>query len=198
MRNVLFYRKYRRFHGGHLKVWNYFNHVRTAPGFDAQVLFDANSSWDATNPWHEARERVFDRVDQVSPDVLFIAGRDWQRLDALGLLDRDLPILNIIQHVRHAEDWSIQSRYLDRKAIRICVSDEVAEVVSGAGSRGAASAERAPGRSPGRNLPETPRAIRSDDIPRSAFLRCVQGLCEVHLARFRLRLNLDGPSRSKE
>lgn len=136
MRNVLFYRKYRRFHGGHLKVWNYFNHVRTAPGFDAQVLFDANSSWDATNPWHEARERVFDRVDQVSPDVLFIAGRDWQRLDALGLLDRDLPILNIIQHVRHAEDWSIQSRYLDRKAIRICVSDEVAEVVSGAGSRG--------------------------------------------------------------
>jgi glycosyltransferase involved in cell wall biosynthesis len=47
-----------------------------------------------------------------------------------------LPIINFIQHTRHADDWSIQSRYLTRKAIRICVSEEVAAAVQGTGSRG--------------------------------------------------------------
>ena len=126
LRTILFHRKYKRFHGGHLKVWNYFNHVLAALGFDAQVLFDAGSSWDATNPWPVARERVIASLDGVSPDALFVAGRDWQRLEGLGLLDCGLPMLNLIQHVRHADDWSIQSRYLSRKAIRLCVSDEVA------------------------------------------------------------------------
>ena len=136
MRTVLFHRKYRRFHGGHLKVWHYFNHVLATPGFDARVLFDVDSSWDSSNPWNDARDRVIDSLDDVTPDALFVAGRDWQRLDALGLLDQGLPILNLIQHVRHADEWSIQSRYLDRKAIRICVSDEVADAIRAAGSRG--------------------------------------------------------------
>jgi hypothetical protein len=136
VRTVLFHRKYRRFHGGHLKVWHYFNHVLTAPGFDARVLFDVDSSWDRTNPWVAARQRVIGSPDDVEPGALFVAGRDWQRLDKLGLLDRELPILNLIQHVRHAEEWSIQARYLGRKAIRLCVSAEVAEAVKAAGSIG--------------------------------------------------------------
>ena len=57
-------------------------------------------------------------------------------MEALGLLDSELPIINFIQHTRHADDWSIQSRYLTRKAIRVCVSEEVAAAVQGAGSRG--------------------------------------------------------------
>jgi glycosyltransferase involved in cell wall biosynthesis len=79
---------------------------------------------------------VIASVGEVAPNALFVAGRDWQRLDALGLLERGLPILNLIQHVRHAEEWSIQSRYLERKAIRLCVSAEVAEAVQAAGSQG--------------------------------------------------------------
>ncbi|MBW3634096.1 MAG: glycosyltransferase family 1 protein [Chloroflexi bacterium] len=136
MRIVLFHRKYRRFHGGHLKVWHYFNHVLAAPGFDARVHFDASSSWDSSNPWTQAAGHVIESVDGLSPDALFVAGRDWQRLDELGLLDRGIPVLNLIQHVRHAQEWSIQSNYLDRKAIRICVSPEVAAAVEEAGSRG--------------------------------------------------------------
>jgi hypothetical protein len=137
LRIVLFHRKYRRFHGGHLKVWHYFNHVLAAPGFDARVHFDANSSWDSSNPWAQALDHVIESVDGLSPDALFVAGRDWQRLDELGLLDRGIPVLNLIQHVRHAQEWSVQSNYLDRKAIRICVSPEVAAAVEEAGSRGA-------------------------------------------------------------
>jgi hypothetical protein len=136
VRIVLFHRKYRRFHGGHLKVWHYFNHVLAAPGFDARVHFDANSSWDSSNPWTQVPDHVIESVDALSPAALFVAGRDWQRLDELGLLDRGIPVLNLIQHVRHAQEWSIQSNYLDRKAIRICVSPEVAAAVEEAGSRG--------------------------------------------------------------
>lgn len=136
MRTVLFHRKYRRFHGGHLKVWHYFNHVLATPGYDARVLFDANSAWDNSNPWIGARDRVLGSLDGFTPDVLFVAGRDWQRLEGLGLLDGDIPIVNLIQHVRHADEWSIQSQYLTRKAIRICVSPEVEEAVVAAGSNG--------------------------------------------------------------
>jgi glycosyltransferase involved in cell wall biosynthesis len=136
VRTVLFHRKYRRFHGGHLKVWHYFNHVLATPGFDARVLFDLDSSWDSSNPWRDARDRVVESIAEVDPAALFVAGRDWQRLERLGLLDRDLPVLNLIQHVRHADDWSIQSRYLGHKAIRLCVSQEVAAAVTAAGSRG--------------------------------------------------------------
>jgi glycosyltransferase involved in cell wall biosynthesis len=136
VRIVLFHRKYRRLHGGHLKVWHYFNHVLTAPGFDARIQFDAGSSWDSSNPWIKMADRVVDPGIGVRPDALFVAGRDWQRLDGLGLLDRGIPILNLIQHVRHAADWSIQSAYLGRKAIRLCVSQQVADAVEAAGSRG--------------------------------------------------------------
>jgi glycosyltransferase involved in cell wall biosynthesis len=136
VRVVLFHRKFRRFTGGHLKVWNYFNHVLTAPGFDARVLFDVNSSWDESNPWFHSSDRIVESLDALSPDALFVAGRDWQRLDQLGILDRGTPVLNLIQHVRHGQEWSIQSNFLDRKAIRLCVSKEVADVVEEAGSRG--------------------------------------------------------------
>lgn len=136
MPTVLFFRKYRRFHGGHLKVWHYFNHTLATDGFDARVLFDIDSNWDSSNPWSGVRNLVVDSPAEVQAEAYFVAGRDWQRMDALGLLDGDVPIINFIQHTRHAGDWSIQSRYLTRKAIRICVSDEVARAVEGAGSRG--------------------------------------------------------------
>ena len=137
LRTILFFRKYRRFHGGHLKVWHYFNHTVASEGFDARILFDVDSNWDSSNPWINERERVVDSLAEVRADAYFVAGRDWQRMEALGLLEKDdVPIINFIQHTRHAGDWSIQSRYLTRKAIRICVSEEVAQAVEGAGSRG--------------------------------------------------------------
>ncbi len=136
MRTMLFFRKYRRFHGGHLKVWHYFNHTLATDGFDARVLFDIDSNWDASNPWSKVRELVVESPSDAQAHAYFVAGRDWQRMEALGLLDSELPIVNFIQHTRHAGDWSIQSRYLKRKAIRICVSEEVAAAVEAAGSRG--------------------------------------------------------------
>jgi hypothetical protein len=81
-------------------------------------------------------DRVVESLDGLNPAALFVAGRDWQRLDQLGILDRGTPILNLIQHVRHGAEWSIQSNFLSRKAIRLCVSQEVADAVTEAGSHG--------------------------------------------------------------
>jgi hypothetical protein len=136
VRVVLFHRKFRRFTGGHLKVWHYFNHVLTAPGFDARVYFDVNSSWDRSNPWLHESDRIVTSLDGLNPDALFVAGRDWQRLDELGMLERGIPVLNLIQHVRHGADWSIQWNFLNHKAIRLCVSQEVADAVAEGGSHG--------------------------------------------------------------
>jgi hypothetical protein len=43
MRTVLFYRRYRRFHGGHLKVWDYFSHVLASPEFTPRIEFSLRS-----------------------------------------------------------------------------------------------------------------------------------------------------------
>ena len=61
-------------------------------------------------PGCRRRDRVVKSLDGLNPDALFVAGRDWQRLDQLGMLDGETPILNLIQHVRHGADWSIQSQ----------------------------------------------------------------------------------------
>lgn len=133
MRTVLFFRRYRSFHGGHLKVWDYFTHVLATPGFDARIGFDARSTWDAGNPWRAAPRYVVDAWRDVRPDLFFVAGRDWQLLDRHPDADRGLPVLNLIQHVRHAEEDHPKTQFLSRRAIRICVADEVADALHATG-----------------------------------------------------------------
>src|SRR5438477_11084710 len=76
---VLFHRDFRKFTGGHLKVWNYFNHVLSSPRHDAGIAFTAESRWDETNPWLQSRSRVVD-WDPERADILFLAGNDWRAL----------------------------------------------------------------------------------------------------------------------
>lgn len=173
MRTILFFRKYRRLHGGHLKVWHYFNHVLATDGFDARILFDVDSNWDSSNPWSSVPELVTDNPADVEPSAYFVAGRDWQRMEALGLLDDERPIINLIQHTRHAGDWSIQSRYLGHKAIRVCVSAEVAQAVEAAGSRGQTIVVP--------NSVDVPVVARSDDDARTTDL-LIAGLKQPEMA----------------
>ena len=51
MKTVLFHRNYQRFQGGHLKVFHYFEHVRSSSSYNARIRFSSNSVWDASNPW---------------------------------------------------------------------------------------------------------------------------------------------------
>jgi hypothetical protein len=129
MRTVLFCRGYRRFHGGHLKVWDYFNHVLASPSFTAKIEFSPRAHWDRTNPWWNAREHIVDSARSVHPDVFFVAGRDWLRMDRHPEAGADIPVVNLVQHVRHADPNGNRFEFLSRKAIRICVSEEVAQAL---------------------------------------------------------------------
>ena len=66
-------------------------------------------------------------------DVLFLAGVDWRYLAGAGLEALPNPRINLIQHVRHAHEGSELYGYLAYKAIRVCVSREVADAIRGTG-----------------------------------------------------------------
>lgn len=127
MKTVLFYRHFRRFHGGHLKVWDYFNHVIAAADFEPRIAFSPRTSWDETNPWRNAREYVVGESDwsAIQPDVFFVAGRDWQMVDRHSAAG-STPVINYVQHMRHADEESTRFEFLRRKATRICISEQVA------------------------------------------------------------------------
>src|SRR5215208_3541120 len=132
-RTVLFYRNFRKFRGGHLKVWDYFNHVLAAAEFTPRIFFSPRSSWDDTNPWGSTLDYVVDSWSDVHPDVFFVAGRDWGMVDEHPDAGPDIPVINLIQHVRHADPNSTRFQFLTRKAIRICVSEEVRQALEGTG-----------------------------------------------------------------
>jgi hypothetical protein len=132
---VLFFRDFRRFTGGDLKVWDYFNHVRASPRHEALIRFTEDSIWGNSNPWNAAREHVVRFGEPVSPDVLFLSGVDWRMIERTERPESRVPIVNLIQHVRHAcpDDKLGRHRYLSHKAIRICVSPEVAHAIEQTG-----------------------------------------------------------------
>jgi hypothetical protein len=129
VRQVLFYRDFRCLTGGHLKVWDYFNHVRSSPRHEAWALFSPVSVWDEENPWRQCREQVVSHLpDDI--DRWFVGGTDWLALDALapGRVGKR-PVINLIQHLTHADPLNPRYQFLTRPAVRICVSEEVAEAI---------------------------------------------------------------------
>ena len=138
-RSVWFYRDYARLAGGHVKHSHYFDHVRRMPGFTPRITFrgePANESlarerqrlWPAdagvtAGSWEPAERR----------DVLFLAGLDWRYLKKSGLGDLANPRLNLVQGVRHAHQSTELYSYLSEPAIRICVSQEVADAITATG-----------------------------------------------------------------
>jgi glycosyltransferase involved in cell wall biosynthesis len=124
VKTVLFYRDFRRPSGGHLKVWDYFNHVLSSYHYRPKIVFSPDTLWDESNPWLSLRTQALKSGEDVCPDALFLAGKDWLAVDPA-----QVPVINLIQHVRHAMPDDSRFPLLSRKAIRICVSEEVAEAI---------------------------------------------------------------------
>lgn len=125
---VLFRRDYHGFSGGHLKLRDYFDHTSRLHGFRPEIHFTAESRWDAGNPWAADRDRLAvsgqlrSRWDVTDADILFVEGLDWPAIPE----DNRLPVINLVQGVRHADPHDPRYAFLGRPAVRICVSDEVA------------------------------------------------------------------------
>jgi glycosyltransferase involved in cell wall biosynthesis len=122
---ILFHRRYQRFQGGHLKVWDYFQHVASSGLAEPRIFFEPDSVWDATNPWAGARGAVEPRWDPEAADALFLAGIDWESLPPERRGDWPRPVINLIQHVRHADPGHPLFQFLSHRAFRICVSAEI-------------------------------------------------------------------------
>jgi glycosyltransferase involved in cell wall biosynthesis len=129
---VVFHRDFQRFQGGHLKVFDYFQHVRSSPSHDARIRFSPDSVWDASNPWSDLRETVIGPEDATSADVLFLAGADWRSLDPEQRASSSVPIVNLIQSYYGRRP--VLHEFLVHPAIRICVSAEVQDSLESIGS----------------------------------------------------------------
>lgn len=128
---VLFHREYRHFSGGHLKVWDYFEHIRHSGRYQAEIYLAPNGA--ADHPWLGAPGLV-ERYDPMRADILFIAGTDWAALDACPGIEDRIPVINLVQGLRHAVPESPLFAFLGRRATRICVSAEVAQVLEATGA----------------------------------------------------------------
>ena len=132
-RILLFHRDFQGFTGGHLKVWNYFQHVEQCAGWRAEVYFSPGSVWDQGNPWMTRRSEVLPGWEPERADALFLGGFDWRMIPEAQRAHYAKPIINLIQHVHHADPAHPLSEFLPHRAVRICVSAEVRDAIVGTG-----------------------------------------------------------------
>jgi glycosyltransferase involved in cell wall biosynthesis len=127
-RAVLFFRDFVHLNGGHLKVWHYFEHVRASAGHVPVIAFSPRTQWEG-NPWSDLRAAGAEALRPLRPDLLFVAGLDWLNVEARVRRRCAIPVINLIQGIRHADPAEPLSAFLSHRAIRICVSQEVADAI---------------------------------------------------------------------
>ena len=138
VRTVWFYRDYQGLTGGHLKHSHYFDHVLRTPGFTPKITFggeplDESHARERRRLWPAGGDGAVARWEPGRRDVLFLAGVDWRYLAGSGLESLPNPRINLVQGVLHADEGTELHRYLAERAIRICVSPEVADAISATG-----------------------------------------------------------------
>ena len=139
MRTVWFHRgEYKRLYGGHLKHSHYVRHTADMAGFVAKITFTGAADNDALECerlalWPPNEFGHAARWDPQTGDILFLAGLDWRYLSKGGYDSLPNPRINLIQGVRHAEAGTELYEYLALKAVRICVSQQVADAICATG-----------------------------------------------------------------
>lgn len=120
---MLFIRDVQAFQGGHLKVADYIAHTQASGLFTPRLFMTPGSLHDHPFP----ADAITSRWHPADADALFIAGMDWAHLPA-GIEDH-VPVINLIQHPRHALPDDPRHAFLARRATRICVSEEVSDAI---------------------------------------------------------------------
>ncbi|HEX2282714.1 MAG TPA: sulfotransferase domain-containing protein, partial [Thermomicrobiales bacterium] len=123
-----------QFHGSQLKLWNYFTHVLAAPEFTPRISFGSQTIWNETNPWLKAKDYIVDDPYSLPADVFFLGGRQWTYAEKHPDWGPQTPVINLVQHVNHADEGDDRREHLSRPAIRICVSPEVSAALEATGT----------------------------------------------------------------
>ncbi len=131
METVVFNRHFERFQGGHLKVFHYFEHVRSSPSHRALIRFSKDSFWGPENPWWPFSDAVLAPEDETVGDIRFLAGMDWRAIPPQQREDPPVPVINLIQGFRHTRPQSPAFEFLRHRAIRLCVSPELEQALKG-------------------------------------------------------------------
>lgn len=129
-RTLLFHRDYRGLTGGHLKVRHYFSHAEYSTHFRPRIFFTPESIRGPENPWHGIAPPPLESWRPAEAAALFVAGLDWEAVPDPS----PVPVINLIQSVRHAHPKDPRRPFLARPAVRICVSKEVADAIAGTGA----------------------------------------------------------------
>lgn len=129
MKKILFLRDLKKIHGGHIKFRDYFLHALKHPGVDSYVYFTPDSIPQGGDLYAEApRDRFVAQMQIDDYDAVFIAGgKNWK------MLPENLngtKIINLIQDFDNADPEDAQFANLKRKALRICVSEQVYDAVA--------------------------------------------------------------------
>lgn len=132
-RTIYFYRKYNCFTGGHLKVWDYFNHVKKAGDYLPFIYLEPGGDVSENNPWRSLTQYQLPEWIPSNADLLFIGGLDWFSLPFPERQNWPKPIINLIQGFRHSIPDTPLYDCLSNHAIRICVSQEVANSILATG-----------------------------------------------------------------
>ncbi|MFZ4731194.1 MAG: glycosyltransferase [Pirellulales bacterium] len=126
---LLFRRDYQGFSGGHLKVWHYYCHAMRSARFSPRIHLTPQSIADPSSPWRDLDPPPLPQWRPAEAAALFVAGLDWEAVpDGLPV-----PVVNLIQGVRHADPTDPRFRFLTRPALRICVSPDVAHAITATG-----------------------------------------------------------------
>jgi glycosyltransferase involved in cell wall biosynthesis len=126
---LLFRRDFHGLTGGHLKVWHYFRHALESRRFVPRVFLTPASERGPENPWCGDAEPALGTWNPAAAAAVFVAGLDW-----IDVPDPcPAPVINLVQGVRHATADDPRRRFLARRAVRICVSAEVADAIRGTG-----------------------------------------------------------------
>ncbi len=134
---VLFFRGFggegdtTRFSGGDLKVWHYFQHVESSSRF--RPVLRTGHALSEDNPWSARLDAVVGRRARLDPQVYFVAGMNWNRLPRRRRSRPTRPVINLVQHIRHADERDPKRTFLRYPAVRICVAPEVADAIRATG-----------------------------------------------------------------
>jgi glycosyltransferase involved in cell wall biosynthesis len=131
--NVAFHRHFTGFTGGHLKVFDYFNHVCSSPGYHPAIYFTPGSNLGVDNPWSTLPVYHQMTWEPEKTDMLFLAGNDWESLSPAFRQKGTVPVINLIQGFRHAHPEHQLYAFLNHPAIRIFVGQEIADAVRNTG-----------------------------------------------------------------
>lgn len=125
-KSISFIRQYHGYTGGHQKVRDYISHFLSF-GWSPSLFLNKSA---VTN------KDLFDNIPDVfyqeqyipeNSEIVFLAGMDWEHY--LPQKQGGKEVINLIQHVRHADPSQTLFKYLKEPAIRLCVSEAVRDAI---------------------------------------------------------------------